>query len=855
MIKSNKIHLCPILTRLPGFLITRSLLFMSALLMYLAVPVQAQPPGSSDPALTVEVRFAEDALPNARGELMSSAIREDIARVERLITIDDSRLQELRRRGAQRSGRAVPALEAWYRIVAKEGTDMDTFKAGLKALPFVEIAEMAPVPAPPPYFSMETNMAPAVLNYQPTPLFEDLQGYLDPAPDGIDARFAWTIPGGNGAGFTVYDVEYDWNQNHEDLSKAAGVTILLPPGHTLWSPFDSNNHGTAVLGQLIADKDGKGVTGISWGADVGMAAAATLDENNVEYYNPGLAVALAAADGKPGDVILIEQQTCVCNLTCSTVSDFGLGPTEWISSAFDAIVNATAAGLIVVQAAGNGWVNLDAEGCDGRFDPDDPAQYSGAIIVGAGSSTNRARLDFSSYGRRVDLQGWGGNVMTTGYGTHYFREDQPNNRDFWYRRSFSGTSSASPIVAGAVLNLQGIHYAAFGTLLSASEMLAILRDTGTPQGGDTSLNIGPLPNLRAAIARLINIPPVSDAGSDQTLECECADGTQVTLDGSGSSDENGDPLTYTWSIGAEVIAGPSGSPTTTVTLPLGVHVITLTVSDPDGQSSTDDVTITIVDTTPPTLIVNSKPTMLWSPNHDYRTIAIADLDIMVADTCDPTVTAQDVVIVSVTSDEAENGTGDGNTMNDMIIGPDCNTVQLRAERAGSGNGRVYTLRLEVMDASGNVGWTDYEVHVPVSQQPGSIAIADAPVYTVAPESCQLTPASSGGSAGGSVSENQLQSGLSGSLDAERPSVYELGQNYPNPFNPATVITFALPEASPVRLSVYNMLGQEVAVLVNGYVEAGRHEARFDASRFPSGVYIYSITAGSFQATRMMVLVK
>jgi hypothetical protein len=284
-------------------------------------------------------------------------------------------------------------------------------------------------------------------------------------------------------------------------------------------------------------------------------------------------------------------------------------------------------------------------------------------------------------------------------------------------------------------------------------------------------------------------------------------------------------------------------------------VITLTVSDPDGQSSTDDVTITIVDTTPPTLIVNSKPTMLWSPNHDYRTIAIADLDIMVADTCDPTVTAQDVVIVSVTSDEAENGTGDGNTMNDMIIGPDCNTVQLRAERAGSGNGRVYTLRLEVMDASGNVGWTDYEVHVPVSQQPGSIAIADAPVYTVAPESCQLTPASSGGSAGGSVSENQLQSGLSGSLDAERPSVYELGQNYPNPFNPATVITFALPEASPVRLSVYNMLGQEVAVLVNGYVEAGRHEARFDASRFPSGVYIYSITAGSFQATRMMVLVK
>ncbi|MCA1802086.1 MAG: S8 family serine peptidase [Rhodothermaceae bacterium] len=790
---------------------------------------------------------------------------------------------------------------------------------------------------------MEETVESAAFDHVPTPLFENLQGYLEEADNGtngmngINARYAWDFPGGNGSGFTVYDVEYSWNQTHEDLSKAAGVTVLVPAGHTQRDPFNSRDHGTAVLGELVADNDGKGVTGISWGADVGLAAAATFDGDNNGQYNPGAAIALAAADGKAGDVILIEQQTCVCNLTCpGGGSQTGFGPTEWISSAFDAIVNATAAGIIVVQAAGNGSVDLDQEGCDGRFDPDDPDEYSGAIIVGAGSSTTRARLNFSSYGSRVDLQGWGGSVMTTGYGFHYNNHDQTANEDFWYRRDFGGTSSASPIVSGAVLNLQGINAANGGTLMTASEILAILQDTGTPQGGDTSENIGPLPNLRAAIAEIMNVPPVADAGPNQTVECDCFDGAEVTLDGSVSFDDNGDPLTYTWRIGADVIAGPSASPTANVTLPLGLHVVTLTITDPDGLSDTDDVSITIrdttppevtllgddpvtlecgvddyvefgatisdicdpnpglvidasevdthtagdyevdytgtdastnsvtekrtvnvVDTTPPTITVNSDPMVLWSPKHDYRTLTLADLDIEVGDFCDKTLTPEDVVIVSVTSDEPENGEEDGNTIDDMVIGGSCNTVQLRAERDGTSNGRVYTLRLELMDASGNVGWTNYEVHVPVSQRPGSMAIADAPVYTVSAEACEPVLAATVSDAAGPSSEDLMQADFSESPDTEteRPDAFELGQNYPNPFNPTTVITYALPEASPVRLSVYNMLGQEVTTLVNDYKEAGRHEARFDASAYPSGVYIYTISTGSFRTSRMMVLVK
>jgi hypothetical protein len=89
-----------------------------------------------------------------------------------------------------------------------------------------------------------------------------------------------------------------------------------------------------------------------------------------------------------------------------------------------------------------------------------------------------------------------------------------------------------------------------------------------------------------------------------------------------------------------------------------------------------------------------------------------------------------------------------------------------------------------------------------------------------------------------------------------PLVFSLGQNYPNPFNPATVIAFSLPEASRVTLKVYNLLGQEVAALMNGSEQsAGMHTISFDASRLASGVYLYKMTAGTFAMTKRMMLQK
>ena len=88
-----------------------------------------------------------------------------------------------------------------------------------------------------------------------------------------------------------------------------------------------------------------------------------------------------------------------------------------------------------------------------------------------------------------------------------------------------------------------------------------------------------------------------------------------------------------------------------------------------------------------------------------------------------------------------------------------------------------------------------------------------------------------------------------------PSQFALSQNFPNPFNPSTEITFALPQASSVRLAVYNTLGQEVRALAAGMYDAGYHSVSFDAAELPAGLYFYRIEAGDFTAIRKMMLLK
>lgn len=456
--------------------------------------------------------------------------------------------------------------------------------------------------------------------------------------------------------------------------------------------------------------------------------------------------------------------------------------------------------------------------------------------------------------------------------------------------------------------------------------IASLNGVAFPVWADNSLDFSDLDFFTDQIP--IGEPPVADAGPDQTVECEGFSGTEVTLDGSASSDPNGDDLTYTWYEGATIIAGPTASPAVQVTLALGVHNITLEVDDGNLLTDTDEVTVTVEDTTPPVITLNgdseitlecgvddyteegaaasdicdpgvsvvisgtvdthtpgtymvtynatdasgnnatpvdrtvivedtrppvitifSGQTTLWPPDHDYYTLQLSDLDILVEDECDMDVSADDVVIVSVWSDEAEDakGGGDGFTRNDIVIGSSCQSVDLRKERLGSGNGRVYTLTLKVADASGNVGIANYEVHVPNNKDSSPLAVIDAVQYTVTAAGCE--PATS------SAVYARTSTGTDQGMARPSPAGYVLDANYPNPMNGHTRFSFTIPADEVVSLRIFNLHGQEVAVLVDGFQEAGHHELTYNASALNSGIYLYRLESRSFRETRQMIVIR
>ena len=89
----------------------------------------------------------------------------------------------------------------------------------------------------------------------------------------------------------------------------------------------------------------------------------------------------------------------------------------------------------------------------------------------------------------------------------------------------------------------------------------------------------------------------------------------------------------------------------------------------------------------------------------------------------------------------------------------------------------------------------------------------------------------------------------------QPDGFALHEAYPNPFNPTTSLSFTIPEAMKVNLTVYDVSGRTVATVVNGFRQAGSHDVTFDASQLSSGLYFYTLNAGEFSTSGKMVLVK
>jgi hypothetical protein len=320
-----------------------------------------------------------------------------------------------------------------------------------------------------------------------------------------------------------------------------------------------------------------------------------------------------------------------------------------------------------------------------------------------------------------------------------------------------------------------------------------------------------------------NEAPVANAGADQNFDCAPAAGLDVTLDGSGSSDPDDDALSYTWKEGSTILGTEE-----MITVPLtpGTHTIILTVDDGNGETDIDEVVVTIdADTEAPDITVATEVLGMWPPNHKYQTFTLADFAVSVSDNCE--CADLEATIVCVTSDEPDDakGGGDGKTTNDIVIVND-HTVKLRAERAGNGDGRVYTITISATDCAGLTGTTTCEVIVPHNKK--------------------------------GLPKN-ISSQFVGD-DMVIPGDYQLSQNYPNPFNPTTEITFALPQAETVKLSIYNTNGQLIRTLVNGFYSEGFHTVMWNAtdesgSRVTSGMYVYVLRSGEVILQNKMLLMK
>jgi hypothetical protein len=361
-------------------------------------------------------------------------------------------------------------------------------------------------------------------------LAED-QGYLAAAPVGIGARCVWdelsswdkTL-----TSLTICDLEQGWDPGHDELGSPLVKDTLACGANRASTTEDGTpgHHGTAVLGQLAATGHGTfGVTGAATSLAWLVLSSHYKSKHDKEVFDntshshpfAGTSghVANAIANALPlpgigspppdlndrlpleaGDVLLLEVQR-------------GLLPTEVDDADLDAIRLAAALGVIVVEAAGNGGFDLDGytDSATGRTLRRGAGGFvdSGAMVVGAArAALPHDRAPFSNYGSRLDCYGWGEAVTTCGFG-----DLAGTSATDYYTNSFNGTTSASPIIAGAAALLQAIHWKCSGNRLVPLAMRSVLSDpaTGTRQGRGVYGHIGVMPDLCAIAGSRLQLAP------------------------------------------------------------------------------------------------------------------------------------------------------------------------------------------------------------------------------------------------------------------------------------------------------------------------------------------------------------
>lgn len=292
---------------------------------------------------------------------------------------------------------------------------------------------------------------------------------------GVNALHAWTVPGGKGENVRVISAEIDhWSYEHVDLPR---------PFLELTVGAVTGAHDTSSAGIIVSRENGYGTTGIVPQAQLG-------------YLQWGTDRLLQLADQlREGDVVQLGVHLNYTPFAAVGCSEKCYMPLEYNRTVRDIIAYLTQEkGVHVVLAAANGNIDLDHPYFNGYFDRN--LYDSGSVYAGAVDPKTGLRASFSEYGSRVDLFSWGYSVTTTTWSA--------NLPTTGYTHTFSGTSSANPIIAGVMASLQGVARAHGLGNIAPKALRGILVATGYPPINGNRSEIGVQPDLHAAIQKMLD---------------------------------------------------------------------------------------------------------------------------------------------------------------------------------------------------------------------------------------------------------------------------------------------------------------------------------------------------------------
>ncbi|MBI6941840.1 S8 family serine peptidase [Pseudomonas putida] len=333
---------------------------------------------------------------------------------------------------------------------------------------------------------------------QPTPDFEALQRYLD-APDaryrGLNIRKAWEA-GVKGRGARVHFSDGGLYANHEDLRGNPKLKVIPPSINT------NADHGTASVGVLSARDNGLGMTGICHAAELYLYDNQAIDARG---YSQTLKKLLAYT--RAGDIVAVNRQTANPNAIGTFLPS--LHEKTW----WDVTQALTERGAVVLNAACNGTYKSDDNarttqgyGVDlGQWSYFDDHGDADAILVGACHSWDGKAHQYSNYNYRYSmLNAWGDSVATLGYGA--LQDKNAHDRD--YTDNYGGTSSATPLVTGALALIQSYAIEQHHLYLNARQMHLLVMQSGYKDAtsADTGrLPMGARPNVLGALMLLDRI--------------------------------------------------------------------------------------------------------------------------------------------------------------------------------------------------------------------------------------------------------------------------------------------------------------------------------------------------------------